>query len=360
MAVKSAEYSIYNRRYPPGHSSLSSYRHSHLLRNYVKSMNGRPSSSRFSLCLQETSLQVAALLLLALPAARIAHAQETVKPSAPDDTGAPVRKAQPDSPAVDMDTAWSLLTSAATDLKHTDLRIQALAALGNIGSSPRAAKLITDALKDPDVDVRTAAVLAAGQSKSRGFLMPLRPLLDDKEPQVAVAAASTLWKMGDHSGEDILAAVADGERKASAGLIDSTRHTITNDLHNPSTIARIGALQGASMLLGPFGFGITAYEYIHKNGGDTARPLAIELLAQEKTKPIHDELVAALGDKDLGVRAAAAKALSDYHDKATSAAIANLLYDPKPPVRLTAAASYLRSAGAVPSEPTEARQARKK
>ncbi len=287
-------------------------------------------------------------------------AQDTAKPSAPDDTDAPVRKAQADSPAVDIDTAWSLLTSATIDAKHTDLRIQGLAALGSIGTSPRAAKLITDAMKDPDVDVRTAAVLAAGQSKNRGFIMSLRGLLDDKEPQVAVAAASTLWKMGDHSGEDILVAVATGERKATAGLIDSTRHTITTDLHNPSTIARIGALQGASMLLGPFGFGITAYEYIHKNGGDSARPIAIELISQEKTKPIHDELIDALGDKDLGVRAAAAKALGDYHDKGTSTAIANLFYDAKPPVRLTAAAAYLRSTGAVPSAPVAPRTPKKK
>jgi hypothetical protein len=151
--------------------------------------------------------------------------------------------------------------------------------------------------------------------------------------------------MGDRSGEDILVAVADGDRKASAGLIDSTRHTIVNDLHNPSTIARMGALQGASMLLGPFGFGVTAYEYIHKNGADTSRPLAIELLAQEKTRPIHDEFLNALADKDVGVRAAAAKALGDYHDKPTAEAIANLFYDPKVPVRLTAAAAYLRANG---------------
>jgi len=292
-------------------------------------------------------------------AGAVAFAQQAGQPDA--DTPPPIAKPAHDSPSVDIDTAWSLLTSALSgDPKHSQPRIQALAALGLIGSSPRAAKMITDAMKDPDLDVRTAAVLATLPSKNRAFLMPLRALLDDKEPQVAVAAASTLWKMGDRSGEDILAAVADGERKASAGLIDSTRHTITTDLHNPSTIARIGALQGASMLLGPFGFGITAYEYIHKNGGDSARPLAIELLAEEKTKPIHDELVAALGDKDLGVRAAAAKALSDYHDKATSAAIADLLYDPKPPVRLTAAAAYLRSAGAVPSAAAATRTQRKK
>ena len=286
-------------------------------------------------------------------------AQNAPRPSAPDDTGALVRRPPTDSPSVDTDTAWSLLTSATIDVKHPDLRIQGLAALGPIGSSPRAATLITDAMHDPDLDVRTAAVLAAGQSKNRAFAAPLRTLLDDHEPQVAVAAASTLWKMGDHSGEDILVAVADGERKATAGLFDSARHTATTDLHNPSTLARIGALQGASMLLGPFGFGITAYEYIHKNGGESARPLAIELLAEEKSKPIHDELISALSDKDLGVRTAAAKALGNYHDKPTSTAIANLFYDPKPPVRLTAAAAYLRSTGVV-AAPAPATRSTKK
>jgi HEAT repeat protein len=293
---------------------------------------------------------IAPLLLLCLVAAPARMVtQDSAKPaqSAPDDTGAPAAKPTHGTAAENTDTAWSLLTEAVTDPKHTDIRIQGLAALGNIGANPRGAKLITDAMKDTDLDVRTAAVLATLPSKNRVFLPGLRTLLDDKEPQVAVAAASTLWKMGDHSGEDILVAVADGERKASAGLIDSTRHTITTDLHNPSTIARMGALQGASMLLGPFGFGITAYEYIHKNGADTSRPLAIELIAQEKTKPIHDELLNALTDKDVGVRAAAAKALGDYRDKPTAEAIANLFYDPKGPVRLTAAAAYLRATGTV-------------
>jgi len=303
----------------------------------------------FCVCLLFAALTAALTAAPSVIAAQNAPQSE----AADSDTPPPAARPEHDSRAVDNDTAWSLLTSAVSDTKRPVIRIQGLAALGDIASRPRAAKLILDAMKDPDFDVRTAAVLATGQSAAplakRTFSMELRNLLDDKEPQVAVAAASTLWKMGDHSGEDILVAVADGERKASAGLIDSTRHTITTDLHNPSTLARIGALQGASMLLGPFGFGITAYEYIHKNGADTSRPLAIELLSQEKTKPIHDELINALTDKDVGVRAAAAKALGDYHDKETAAAIANLFYDSKSPVRLTAAAAYLRSSGAVAS-----------
>ena len=193
--------------------------------------------------------------------------------------------------------------------------------------------------------MRTAAALAAGESKDRNLVTSLRTLLDDKEPQVAFTAANTLWKMGDTSGEDILVSVVAGERRAGPTLINGTKQTINRDLHDPAALAKIGALQGASMLLGPFGFGITAYESIRKNGGDPLRVVAIEEIGQQKTQPIHKELVAALGDKDPAVRAAATKALADYRDPATSKALFALLADPKLPVRLTAAAAYLRTTG---------------
>jgi HEAT repeat protein len=270
-----------------------------------------------------------------------------------DDTDTPPPAREPGTPTVseNIATAWSLLDSAVTDTKHPQHRIQALAAIGTLGASPRAEKMITTALGDPDLDVRTAAILAAGLSKDRKLILPLRHMLDDDEPQVAFTAATTLWRRNDHSGLDILRAVVDGERKTNAGLVNGAMHTANEDLHNPRTLARIGALQGASMLLGPFGFGITAYEYIHKNGGDNTRVLAVEQIAQERNASIRNELVAALGDKDPAVRAAAAKALGSDRETQVRSGLANLFYDPKPPVRLTAAAAYLRSTGAAPGVP---------
>ena len=240
--------------------------------------------------------------------------------------------------------AWSILIDAMDDAKHPQTRIQALAALGLL-RSPRSEAMIVDAMADPDVDVRTAAALAAGQTKDRNLTTPLRNLLDDKEPQVDFTAATTLWKMNDKSGEDILMAVVTGDRSANPTLMHGTEHKINKDLHDPAKMAKIGAIQGAAMLLGPFGFGITAFEFIRQNGGDLARVSAIEQISQEKTGPIYKELVDALGDKDLTVRAAAAKALTDYHDKPTSLAVYKLFVDPKVPVRLTAAAAYLRTTG---------------
>src|ERR1019366_2692001 len=62
--------------------------------------------------------------------------------------------------------AWKLLTDAAADPKSTQTRIQALAALGLLRCT-RAEKMITDAMAEPDLDVRAAAALAAGQTEDR-------------------------------------------------------------------------------------------------------------------------------------------------------------------------------------------------
>jgi HEAT repeat protein len=107
------------------------------------------------------------------------------------------------------------------------------------------------------------------------------------------------------------------------------------------------------MLLGPFGMGLTALEYMRKNGGDAARVSAVEEIAEDHTAPIRAKLIAALGDKDVAVRAAAAKALASYHEPDVPPALANAFEDAKSPVRLTAAASYLISTGAVAPPPKD-------
>jgi HEAT repeat protein len=260
---------------------------------------------------------------------------------------------KPKTPAQLREQAWTMLTDAVNDEKHTETRVQALAAVGLLGSNPRSLDLLRKAMQDKDLDIRSAAVIAAGQTKSPNITTDLRRMLDDKEPSVAFTAALTLWKMHDRSGEDILTAVADGDRRTSAKFLPGTEHDISRQLHDPAGLARMGALQGASMLLGPFGIGIGAYEYLHKNGGDSARVSAIDAIAQNHTAPIRLELISALDDKDLGVRAAAAKALARYHEPDVPPALVKVFDDVKPPVRLTAAAAYLISTGAVVGSPVD-------
>jgi HEAT repeat protein len=245
-------------------------------------------------------------------------------------------------------TAWKMLEDALADEKHPDTKTQALAALGTMGSNARVGKMITGAFADQDLDVRTAAVLVAGQTKNRTLIPALRTMLDDKESQVAFAAACTLWKMGDHSGEDLLQAVVDGDRPGNSGMMHGSMHAANKELHNPAALAKLGAIEGAAVLLGPFGFGISAYEYMkHNGGGNAPRVAAIEELAELKTPAIRKELLDTVTDKDPAVRAAAAKALRSYHDAEVNQALAMLFQDSKKPVQLVGASAYLISVGAV-------------
>ncbi len=289
----------------------------------------------------------ASQFVLALALTIAAHAQDT---SAPQNTA--VGDQAHATPTELHTEAWSMLTDAAAD-KRSDTRIQAVAALATL-PDPQAYGLLAGLLADVDVDVRTAAVLAAGQTHSTLLIGKLHAALDDPEPQVAFAAATTLWKLKDHSGEDILIAVADGDRRADATLYNGAKHTASKDLHDPAGLAKMGAMQGASILLGPFGFGVGAYEAIRKSGGNSARVQALEQIAEEHTPLVRKQLLAALGDKDAAVRASAAKAIGAYPDPEVARALAGLLIDSRPPVRYTAAAAYLRTTSPqqTPAEPT--------
>jgi HEAT repeat protein len=63
------------------------------------------------------------------------------------------------------------------------------------------------------------------------------------------------------------------------------------------------------------------------------------------------QFVDALQDRDYQVRAAAARALGDYRGKQITDALQSVFTDPKPAVRLMAAASYIRASRPVPEKP---------
>jgi HEAT repeat protein len=250
-------------------------------------------------------------------------------------------KEEPDvkAAAPSVDSAWAMLVTAAH--KGVQPRVLTMAALGTMGANPRAATMIEEGMKDTALDVRIAAVLAAGQTKNRALLPALRGRLADAEPQVVFTSAVTLWKLNDHSGEDILKAVIVGDRKATPTLMHGAKNDVNHELHDPGALAGLGATEGAALLLGPFGFGVTAFEYMKKSGGNPARAEAINLLADSRVPGVRDDLLAALYDKDTSVRAAAARALGKRRDPGAVKPLGELFNDTRLPVRLTAAAAYI-------------------
>ena len=297
--------------------------------------------------------KISALVMVAGMVGGSGHAQDAKQQQdaaqkQDDAAAAKIVTSADETPAQKLDRSWKLLSDSVQDVKHFEIQQQALGALSSMGSNPRADKLIEGAMKDPMMDVRSAAVVAAGKTKSKLLQEPVRRMLDDPEPQVVFLAATTLWReYKDKSGEDVLDAVAAGDRKANPTLMHGARLDMDRTMHSPGTMAKIGITTGAGLLLGPFGFAVTGVEYAQKNGADTARVQAILLLAEEKTQAIHDSMKDALADKDPGVRAAAAEVLGQFHRREDAALIAPLLDDSKLPVRLAASAAYIDASSGV-------------
>jgi HEAT repeat protein len=244
------------------------------------------------------------------------------------------------------ETAWDMLRTAVSESKPKvqQARIDAITALGTLSDFEQAQKMLRDTAQNSDRYVRFAAVAAMGASKAKIFIPDLKAALKDDAPEVSFAAAVSLWKMNDRSGESVLYAVLAGDRKAKQGAVGSGLHQADQDLHTPSKLAEIGAEQGAYALLGPVGFGVDAFRMMHKgNNGNSPRVLTATLLADDKSEATLQQFLDALDDRDSFVRAAAARELGDYRGKQVTDALQGAFNDPKPVVRLMAAAAYIRA-----------------
>ncbi len=306
-------------------------------------------------------LHITALLLVAagLPRAGSQVVPTSLPEQSTEQADAPPEKTPVTantSRAAAMADAWQMLDTALDD-KKVELRISAVTAMGSLRHSDRAAAAIEKALTDPARDVRLAAVVAAGTMQSSSLVPALRKTLDDPAADISFTASEVLWQMGDKSGQDILAEVASGERKGTPGFFKSHLHEANKDLHNPATLATIGAEQTAYALMGPFGIGIDAARLMVKSNGseNSARVAAVTLLARDESPLTNHQLISALEDKDYFVRAAAARGLGGFHNDETMSALLAAFSDTKALVRLMAAAGYIRSA-TVPTPPSRKRK----
>ncbi len=94
--------------------------------------------------------------------------------------------------------------------------------------------------------------------KSRSSIPKLQVALDDSSPIVSFAAAQSLLLMGDKSGLDMFVQILDGDNKVSTGIVSGGMHKVHEELHDPTALAELGAVQTAGAFLGPAGFGVSA------------------------------------------------------------------------------------------------------
>jgi len=198
-----------------------------------------------------------------------------------------------------------------------------------------------NALTDPSPKVRAAAARALGPMAAVSSAPKLKALLNDKEPAVVLAAAHSLFLLGDREETyDIDYQVLIGERKSADGFVKSQ----IDELKDPKVVAMMGFETGIGFV--PFGGeAYEAFKRISKDDRTPVRVAAAKELATDRDPRIDAALAKACSDKKQAVRAAAVFAIAKRDDPALLNAITPLLDDKNEIVRYDASAAVLRLTG---------------
>jgi HEAT repeat protein len=240
----------------------------------------------------------------------------------------------PQTPA---ERAWLTLQQGLAN-KRAEKRANAVRALRLLPNNPRAQEMAENALTDPSPKVRAAAARALGPMGAVSSVPKLKEVLNDKEPAVVLAAARSLFLLGDHNeAYEIDYEVLMGERKGTAGFVKSQM----DELKDPKAVAMMGFETGIGFV--PFGGeGYEVFKRASKDDGTPVRAAAAKELATDRDPRIDAALARACSDKKWPVRAAAVYAIAKRDDPALLNAITPVLDDKNDIVRYDASAAVLR------------------
>jgi HEAT repeat protein len=245
--------------------------------------------------------------------------------------------------------AWSILEQGLTSNRAAK-RAKAVHALRLLPHDPRAEEMAVRALTDPNPNVRAAAARCLGPMGAVSSVPRLKSLLNDRAPNVVLAAAHALYLLGDRADVyDVDLELLTGERKSADGFVKAQ----INELHDPRVVATMGFETG----IGFVPFGGEAYEVFKRASKDDRTPVrvaAVKELATDRDPKIDAALTRACSDKKWLVRAAAIYAIAKRDDAALLNAITPALQDKNDIVRYEAAAAVVRLSGVKPKPANEA------
>jgi HEAT repeat protein len=195
-----------------------------------------------------------------------------------------------------------------------------------------------NALADKSPKVRATAARALGPMGAVASVPKLKAVLNDKDPAVVLAAARSLFLLGDRKeAYEIDYEVLIGERKSAEGFVESQ----VNELKDPKAVAKMGVETGIGFV--PFGgAGYELFKRVRKDDRTPIRAAAARELATDRDPKISGALAKACSDKKWRVRAAAVDAIAKIEDPTLLNAITPVMDDKSDIVRYDASAAVLR------------------
>ena len=230
--------------------------------------------------------------------------------------------------------AWTMLKEGVAD-KSAVKRAKAVHALGLLKDN-EAHRMADQALEDPDKEVRSEAAAALGKMNRADARPKLRACLNDKEIQVVLACANSLYLLKDPKADEVYYALLTGERKSSKGLLQSQLDT----LRDHKQLEKLAFESGLGFV--PYGgMGWEAIKTIRQDDASPVRALAAQRLAADPDPKSAQALSEGLNDKKSPVRAAVIEAIAKRGDPALLPDVIARLDDDDDSVRYDAAAAVI-------------------
>jgi HEAT repeat protein len=232
--------------------------------------------------------------------------------------------------------AWELLDKGVSS-QNAETRRIAVSALGLISNNVHAFRIAEKALHDQNPEVRAVAATALGKMKSRASIPKLTATLDDKEPEVVLAAAQSLVSLKSEQGYNVYYEVLTGRRKGGRSAVEKELAIA----RNPKKLAEMGFEEGIGFV--PFGgVGLQVFRALQGGSEPGVRAASAAMLAHDPDPHAATALSDAAGDPNWHVRVAAIGAIAERGDPKLLSPVLSDFADSKEAVRYSAAAAVVR------------------
>jgi HEAT repeat protein len=240
--------------------------------------------------------------------------------------------------------AWDILEKGHESRGKME-RVNTVRALGQLPGSSHAVELAEQALADKKPEVRVAAALTLERLGSSRSIPLLKEALKDKNVKVAFAASSALLSLGDPSGYTIYREVLVGKRKSGEGPLEEEKRLI----EDPKALTML--MLGVAAGFAPYaGYAWAGFEVLSKDYTGPVRVSAALKLATDRDPETKLALVKAASNRSWKVRVAALEALAQQADPRLMDTLASHLSDKKQAVRCAAASGVIRLSSVQRSE----------
>jgi HEAT repeat protein len=238
--------------------------------------------------------------------------------------------------------AREVLKSGAAN-SDPNTRRDVAVALSVVGRGDAVTELLPTLAKDKDALVREAAIVSIGELKEARLSQAAKDALEDDVPEVAFAAARTLFALKQPEGEQLLIEVVEKEAKAKSGFVRLKFRDVMRRMKVPRTAILFVAGQGVGFIPVPgVGEGFSALSSLVADSEFSARASALLVLSADRSSNVTKLIEEAFNDDDWSMRAAAIQIAGTRNQRQWRPRLISLFEDTSPKVRYRAAATYLR------------------